>query len=59
MHLKIDLKLLPADAQPKNSWRYGFHKGDSGVESIYIRKNALPSPPPKEITISIKAGDGE
>lgn len=59
MHLKIDLKLLPADKQPKNSWRYGFHRGDSGVESVYIRQNALPSPPPKIITISIKSGDEE
>lgn len=55
MHLKLDMKLLPAEVQPKNSWRYSFQKGDSGVESIYIRKVATPNPPPKVITVTIKS----
>lgn len=59
MHLKLDMKLLPADVQPKNSWRYGFQKGDSGVESIYIRKGAMPNPPPKVVTVTIKSEDDQ
>ena len=53
MRLRIEMELLPEEKQPKHSARYGFKRGDSGVDSIYIRRSALPDPAPRRITVEI------
>lgn len=53
MLMLIDMRLLDPDKQPKHSWRYGYEKGDGGVESVYIKKTALSDPPPEVLCLSL------
>lgn len=53
MKLLIKMELLPEEKQPKHSARYGFRSGNAGVESIYIKRSALPVDLPKHITVEI------
>lgn len=53
MKLRIEMELMSEDKQPKHSARYGFKSGDAGVDSIYIKRSALPAELPKRITVEI------
>lgn len=53
MKLKIEMELMPEDKQPKHSARYGFKRGNAGVDSIYIKRAAFAGEPPKRITVEI------
>lgn len=57
MHLKIEMVLLPPEVQPKHSWRYMRDGGGHGVETIYIKKAQMPTPPPKKIVVHVKSED--
>lgn len=47
------MELMAEEKQPKHSARYGFKSGNAGVDSIYIKRSALPVDPPKRITVEI------
>ena len=53
MKIKCEMELLSEDKQPKHSARYGFKSGNAVVDSIYIKRSALPAEPPKRITVEI------
>ena len=53
MNIKCEMELLPEDKQPKHSARYGFKSGNAGVDSIYIKRSALPAELPQRITVEI------
>lgn len=57
-NLQVNVELMPADVQPKNSYRYRFVDGDNAVESIYIKRHAFDGKPPQKLTITIR-GDNE
>lgn len=53
MKLRIEMELMSEDKQPKHSARYGFKRGNAGVDSIYIKRAAFAGEPPKRITVEI------
>ena len=53
MKLRVEMVLMAEDKQPKHSARYGFKSGSAGVDSIYIKRSALPANPPTRITVEI------
>nr|QIG67114.1 hypothetical protein EVB34_009 [Rhizobium phage RHph_TM26] len=57
INLQINVELMPADVQPKNSYRYRFADGDNAVESIYIKRRSFEGTPPEKLTITIRGGE--
>lgn len=55
MLIKVVMKLMAEEKQPKHSVRYQFENGDGGLDTIYLKRSHLPSPPPQQISIRIEA----
>jgi len=55
--IKLTVELLPEERQPKHSYRYGYKKGDAAIESVYIKRSAIPGKPPKLLEVVIHEAD--
>lgn len=54
MLIKVNMKLMAEDKQPKHSVRYQFDGGDGGLDTLYLKRSHLPSPPPTNITVRVE-----
>lgn len=53
--ITADMVLMDDEQQPKHSARYRLEHGDHGVDTLYIRRSALPQgEPPRRIHITVE-----
>lgn len=54
MMIKVKMRLMAEEKQPKHSVRYQFEAGDGGLDTLYLKRSHLPSPPPQTLNIRIE-----
>lgn len=55
MLIKLRMKKMVEDKQPKHSVRYQFDGGDGGCDTLYLKRSYLPDPPPENLLVRIES----